>query len=57
VVSWIASGSWVVLPPLWAFGLYRALRGQRVRVPWLTRHLENAPLSSPDAPVADAPAG
>jgi uncharacterized membrane protein len=54
VVSWIASVSWVALPPFWAFGLYRAIRGQRMRMPWLTARLDGpaAPLDPPPPPVA-----
>jgi len=57
VVSWIASGSWVVLPPLWAFGLYRALRGQWLRVPGITRRIDgpaaaHEPPAPPVAPIA-----
>ena len=51
VVSWIASVSWVALPPFWAFGLYRALRGQRIRVPWLTRHIEGPGVDAEPPPL------
>jgi uncharacterized membrane protein len=53
VVSWIASGTWVVLPLLWVFGLYRSQRGQRIRVPWLTRRIEGPSTHpAPAAPIA-----
>lgn len=51
VVSWLASGAWVFLPPFWAWGLYRALRGQRIHMPGLTARLETG-----DPPPTSAPA-
>jgi uncharacterized membrane protein len=53
-VSWMASGAWVFLPLFWAWGLFRALRGQRIRMPGLTAHIESAPAPSP-APAEAQP--
>jgi uncharacterized membrane protein len=55
VVSWIASVSWVALPPFWAFGLYRALRGQPIRVPWLTRRIDGPPVDPEPPALPPAP--
>jgi uncharacterized membrane protein len=52
-VSWMASGAWVFLPLFWAWGLFRALRGQRLRMPWVTRRIEGPPALS--RPAAEAP--
>jgi uncharacterized membrane protein len=65
VVSWLATGAWVAVLPFWAWGLMRAMRGQTLRMPGVTRRLEPAaaidlPAEPVQAvsdvePVSDAP--
>jgi len=52
VVSWLATGAWVAVLPFWAWGLFRAIRGETVRMPGVTRRIEPQPAP---VPVADAP--
>jgi len=42
VVSWMATGTWAVVLPFWAWGLFRAIRGQTLRIPGITRRIEPA---------------
>jgi uncharacterized membrane protein len=53
VVSWLATGAWVGVLPFWLWGLVRALRGETLRMPGVTRRIEPQPLA---VPVADVPA-
>ena len=55
VISWMATGAWVAVLPFWAWGLFRALRGERLRWPGITRRLE-PPVAPPAAPVDLDPA-
>jgi hypothetical protein len=66
VVSWLATGAWVAVLPFWAWGLMRAVRGQTLRMPGVTRRIEpvieadvpTAPIAVPVSviePIADAP--
>jgi uncharacterized membrane protein len=55
VVSWLATGAWVAVLPFWAWGLFRAVRGETLRMPGVTRRIEPASevvLSAP--PAVDA---
>ena len=57
VVSWMATGAWVGVLPFWAWGLFRAVRGQTLRIPGLTRRIEPAsdvmpPFAAP-TPIAE----
>jgi len=52
VVSWLATGAWVAVLPFWSWGLFRAVRGETVRMPGVTRRIEPQPAA---LPVADAP--
>jgi len=57
VVSWMATGTWAVVLPFWAWGLFRAVRGQTLRIPGLTRRIEPAsdvmpPFAAP-TPIAE----
>ena len=52
VVSWLATGAWVAVLPFWAWGLFRAVRGETLRMPGVTRRIE--PQAAPIA-VADVP--
>ena len=45
VVSWLATGAWVAVLPFWLWGLVRALRGDTLRMPGVTRRIE------PDGPA------
>ena len=40
VVSWLATGAWVAVLPFWLWGLVRALRGETLRMPGVTRRIE-----------------
>lgn len=57
VVSWLATGAWVAVLPFWLWGLVRALRGERLRMPGVTRRIEPAseaitePVPVPLAPI------
>lgn len=42
VVSWLATGAWVAVLPFWLWGLVRAIRGETLRMPGVTRRLEPA---------------
>jgi uncharacterized membrane protein len=42
VVSWMATGAWVAVVPFWLWGLVRALRGETLRMPGVTRRIEPA---------------
>jgi uncharacterized membrane protein len=61
VVSWLATGAWFGLVPFLLWGLFRALRGQTLRIPGVTRWIDPAAgdvaLPAPPAvePVAAAP--
>ena len=64
VVSWLATGAWVGVLPFWLWGLIRALRGETLRMPGVTRRIEPAseaarPLPEPvaAAQVEPVPAG
>ncbi len=50
VVSWLATGAWVAVVPFWLWGLTRALRGETLRMPGVTRRIEAGPPAVP--PVA-----
>jgi uncharacterized membrane protein len=53
VVSWLATGAWVAVLPFWLWGLIRALRGETLRMPGVTRRIDaTAPAVPP--PPADA---
>jgi uncharacterized membrane protein len=52
VVSWLATGAWVAVLPFWLWGLVRALRGETLRMPGVTRRIE-PPLAAP--PYAPRP--
>ena len=58
VVSWLATGAWGGLLPFWLWGMFRALRGQTLRMPGVTRWIDPASAAivaaSPE-PVAAAP--
>ena len=59
VVSWLATGAWVGVLPFWLWGLIRALRGETLRMPGVTRRIEPAseavlPAPPPAEPVAAA---
>ena len=70
VVSWMATGAWVAVLPFWLWGLFRAVRGETLRMPGVTRriepaseavlqtapitHLEAAETPPPDAPAPEA---
>ena len=49
VVSWLATGAWVAVLPFWAWGMMRAVRGQTLRMPGVTRRIE--PASAAAAPI------
>ena len=53
VVSWMATGAWAGVLPFWAWGLYRAVRGQTLRIPGLTRRIDGEVVSV-DVPVPPA---
>ncbi len=56
VVSWLATGAWFGVLPFWAWGLMRAIRGDTLRIPGITRRLELQPAAaSVPIPVADVP--
>jgi uncharacterized membrane protein len=66
VVSWLATGAWFGLLPFWLWGLIRALRGETLRMPGVTRRIDStyavaaSPPTSEPVAVADvepAPAG
>ena len=40
VISWLATGAWVAVLPFWLWGLFRAVRGERLRMPGLTRRID-----------------
>ena len=42
VVSWLATGAWFGLVPFLLWGLFRALRGQTLRIPGVTRWIDPA---------------
>jgi uncharacterized membrane protein len=42
VVSWLATGAWVAVLPFWLWGLIRAVRGDTLRMPGVTRRIEPA---------------
>jgi len=42
VVSWLATGAWFGVLPFWLWGLFRALRGETLRMPGVTRRIEPA---------------
>ncbi len=52
VVSWLATGAWVAVLPFWAWGLFRAVRGETLRMPGVTRRIE--PAFEAPAPLAVA---
>ncbi|MEO5821579.1 MAG: hypothetical protein ABIT71_13850 [Vicinamibacteraceae bacterium] len=52
VVSWLATGAWVAVLPFWLWGLVRALRGETLRMPGVTRRIE--PAFEAAAPLAVA---
>ena len=52
VVSWLATGAWVAVLPFWAWGMFRAIRGETLRMPGVTRRIEPQPAV---VPVADVP--
>src|SRR3954447_9213207 len=59
VVSWLATGAWFGLVPFLLWGLFRAVRGQTLRIPGVTRWIdpafETVVPAPPDAvPVAAA---
>ena len=63
VVSWLATGAWFGVLPFWLWGLIRAIRGETLRMPGVTRRIEGhgdavaasaAAAPSPD-PVLDPP--
>ena len=59
VVSWLATGAWVAVLPFWLWGLFRAVRGETLRMPGVTRRIEpeseSLPPVTPSAePVAAA---
>jgi uncharacterized membrane protein len=59
VVSWLATGAWVGVLPFWLWGLIRALRGDTLRMPGVTRRIEPAsetvvPVPPPAEPIAAA---
>jgi uncharacterized membrane protein len=49
VVSWLATGAWVAVLPFWLWGLVRAVRGETLRMPGVTRRIEPAVLPGQDA--------
>jgi uncharacterized membrane protein len=53
VVSWLATGAWVGVLPFWLWGLIRALRGETLRMPGVTRRIEPASLALPAPPPAE----
>ena len=55
VVSWLATGAWVAVLPFWAWGLFRAMRGETLRMPGITRRLMLEPAPPAAVPVADVP--
>ena len=56
VVSWLATGAWVGILPFWLWGLYRAVRGQWLRMPGLTRRIEPPVAPLPEPAVTPDPA-
>ena len=42
VVSWLATGAWFGLVPFRLWGLFRAVRGQTLRMPGVTRWIDPA---------------
>jgi uncharacterized membrane protein len=40
VISWMATGAWVAVLPFWIWGLTGAARGRRLRMPGVTRRIE-----------------
>jgi uncharacterized membrane protein len=54
VVSWLATGAWVAVLPFWIWGLVRALRGDTLRMPGVTRRIEPATAAVPPAPPVEA---
>ena len=42
VVSWLATGAWFGLVPFLLWGLFRAVRGQTLRIPGVTRWIDPA---------------
>jgi hypothetical protein len=55
VVSWLATGAWVAVLPFWAWGLIRAMRGETLRMPGVTRRIEPAASVVPPAALAVEP--
>jgi uncharacterized membrane protein len=56
VVSWLATGAWVGVLPFWAWGLFRAIRGETLRMPGVTRRIDpQAVAGAAPIPVADVP--
>jgi uncharacterized membrane protein len=55
VVSWLATGAWVAVLPFWAWGLFRAVRGDTLRMPGVTRRIESASEVVLPAPPPVAP--
>ena len=53
VVSWLATGAWVAVLPFWLWGLVRAIRGETLRMPGVTRRIEPAA----DAVLPGSPSG
>jgi len=54
VVSWLATGAWFGVLPFWLWGLIRALRGETLRMPGVTRRIERQPAAVRVADVPDA---
>ena len=59
VVSWLATGAWVGVLPFWLWGLIRAMRGDTLRMPGVTRRIEPAseavvPAHPPAEPITAA---
>lgn len=55
VVSWLATGAWVGVLPFWLWGLIRAMRGDTLRMPGVTRRIEPASEAVLPAPPSAEP--